>query len=471
MSSFVNTFQSHISQGVSNIKSLLYRIYEILYNRYSNYINDPYFSPRKAILIAMGFTTVLYIGGSIVAYYTAKKLITSERKQTLLKHTKKATEFVTPYHLTLTQITKSDHYYYSKCMQICDKIKTINNTKSKTHNQSDHKNTWQSVKNNAVKCQNALYFCLQNLKNSVDKITQNKSTSNQIIAPCEVIKASLKKYKRSKEKVDLNYNGNWLRLVDVCRSCIVHENFEQLFYILLIISTNISNCYGFEIIRIKNRYQDDLTSQGWADCTLSIRPSNLMSDEKKNENASESQEMDILQYVENVKIDNSLLPLHICEVQLIHRAMWEKRKNSLFGHKAYKVMRELDAAAIKIGGKIGIAKEINEAMDYREKIVGSIGQTMFVRDDINESVIDITKNVVNQIGDETKVQMKKVAKKTVDESKKAMNKIGDGTKNAVNKIGDETKKVVHKIGDETMSVVNTIGDGTKKAVNKIGDVM
>ena len=332
-----------------------------------------------------------------------------------------AIEYVTPYHITLGELTANDEYF-GRCNDIANKIRAnIITPTPVTHDDADHENNWEYIESMGKLCQQPLYECLENLVDSIKLFPEYKEDQQE---PTEVIKAGLKKYKRAKEKVQTNYSGNWLRLVDVCRSSIVHNNFQELYYLLLILARYRDNCFGFEIIKIKNRYQKP-TDQGWADVTLLIKPVKINQtvvyggkmidlecdvDEEKvvesldmgynkkeqsdlpendNEDGAESYEYDItavegingpaVSTVGNGNIDEAAdaeLPGHICEVQLIHRDMWNKRKEGLFGHKAYNVTRTADSEAIKaakmMGGTYGM-EFMSKAIDMRGDVAGQVG--------------------------------------------------------------------------------------------------
>merc|ERR1712154_697757 len=143
--------------------------------------------------------------------------------------------------------------------------------------------------------------------------------------PTEVIKASLKKLKRSKEKVDTHFDKNWLCLVDVCRASIIHNNFKELYFILLILAKYKQNCFGFEIVKIENGYKDNI-NQRWAVITLLIKPVKDGMDKNKDDMDVECT-MDEAKILEKMhwKIsksddDEAALPGHVCEVQFVHRA-------------------------------------------------------------------------------------------------------------------------------------------------------
>eukprot|EP01084_Bolivina_argentea_P033448 61866_1 len=332
-------------------------------------------------------------------------------------------DYVSPYFLTLNKITNEDNFYYVKCKEICDAFmkNNYNMTPPIVHDEETHENKWDSILSNAEKCQEPLYNFLDTMVESIKSFyTENNSQQNM---KTEVAKASLKKHERAKQKVETFYDGNWRRLCDVCRSSIVHDKFEDLYYILLILYKNRLNCFGFQIVKIKNRYQSP-TDQGWADVTLLIQPTAnknaqcepmdqfLSVPEKQiDEKQIEEKQIDEKQIdVQRIKqcldcfnmseyVDNSL-PKHVCEVQLIHGAMWEKRKHGVFGHKAYGVFRSMDAAAVKMGDKIGHGDTVNEMIDFRVHIMGGLGKKIFVRDDVNETAGNIWSNVVDQLGDE-----------------------------------------------------------------------
>eukprot|EP01084_Bolivina_argentea_P233323 393024_1 len=123
-------------------------------------------------------------------------------------------------------------------------------------------------------CQEPLLQCLRNLVDSIKYFPSNTCDKDEH-KETEVISSALQERSVSEEKVFSKYNGDWLRLVDVCGANIVHNDFKELYYMLLILAKYHKNCFGFEIVDVQNTYRDS-TNHGWGDVKIWVKPVDQM---------------------------------------------------------------------------------------------------------------------------------------------------------------------------------------------------
>ena len=229
----------------------------------------------------------------------------------------------TPYWLTLNKITKDE--YFAKCNSLCSQFAERNMNRDPPILQAANQKDWKSLVSAAEKMQGPLREFMENVQQTVGTDT------------VEVHQAPVKGVERASEKVEMDYDGNWRRLLDVCRGGIVHESYQELARILTLLLEHHDNVFGFKVVRCKNRYSNP-TQHGWADIHLLL----VVSVTKPWEGALKAEAEDDGKSEENAmtKYQNryAAYPPHICEVQLSHIEMWNKRKESkLFGHGQYKV--------------------------------------------------------------------------------------------------------------------------------------
>jgi len=263
----------------------------------------------------------------------------------------------TPYWVTLNKITSDE--YYKKCTDLAEKFNEQHINRPSPIMQPEDQKDWKSLVWTAEKLQDPLKVFMENIR---DQIGADR---------LEVHTAGLKGVERSIQKVEMDYDGNWRRLLDVCRGGVVHQSFEDLYHILELLLNRHDNVFGFRVVRVKNRYKKP-TYQGWADIHLLIEPVatvNKDSGSGSDDHDKGSSAVDI--------------PMHICEIQFSHSKMWEKRKKSmLFGHKQYKMSRALDnklkATAKKIGGVKG-QKMMAEYLEKTQDLRAAVQHSVFVQ--------------------------------------------------------------------------------------------
>jgi len=131
------------------------------------------------------------------------------------------------------------------------------------------------------------------------------------------LQTPLKVPTRAVEKTQRVYGGDCSRLLDICRECLVFDVLEDLVAML----DRLRQDPEIEIVRIKNRldpnYNSSTLSAGYRDVMVNIQVRN-----------SETMSLNI--------------EFHIAEIQLIPRAVYERRTSGTFsGHVNYVLWRDL----------------------------------------------------------------------------------------------------------------------------------
>jgi hypothetical protein len=131
------------------------------------------------------------------------------------------------------------------------------------------------------------------------------------------LQTPLKEPTRAVEKTQRVYGGDCSRLLDICRDCLVFDDLEDLVVML----DRLRKDPEIKIVRIKNRldpnYDSSTLSAGYRDVMVNIQVRN-----------SETMSLNI--------------EFHIAEIQLIPRAVYERRTSGTFnGHMNYVLWRDL----------------------------------------------------------------------------------------------------------------------------------
>eukprot|EP01084_Bolivina_argentea_P021637 40197_1 len=158
----------------------------------------------------------------------------------------------------LLQQISSDDTYHTKCINLISKISPIATLDIIQHD-SDHGNNWEYMRAMAEICQKPLDEFCNNLVDSVklfsannnDNDSKSNDNDNESI---EVIKAFITNVDQAKEQVEKEYNGNWLQLINICQANIIHNNFKDLYFMLLILAKYNQMFCGFKVISIQNEY-------------------------------------------------------------------------------------------------------------------------------------------------------------------------------------------------------------------------
>lgn len=124
----------------------------------------------------------------------------------------------TPYWVTLNKITSDE--WYNKCCTLADKFNEDNINRESPIMQDESQSDWHSLVKTAEKLQDPLKLFMEKIRDEIG--------SNRV----EVHAAGLKGVSRAIQKVEMDYDGNWRRLLDICRGGVVHKSFEDLYHIL-----------------------------------------------------------------------------------------------------------------------------------------------------------------------------------------------------------------------------------------------
>eukprot|EP01084_Bolivina_argentea_P021636 40196_1 len=289
--------------------------------------------------------------------------------------------------------TKKQNDIKNKCNHIISSISSSINPPSPLQHDNDHGNNWEYISPMAEICLDPFHEFINNLTNSLKLFTSNTNIN--------IIKPPIKEFKSSNEKVNNKYNGNWLQLIDVCRARIIYTDYNQLYFILLILAKYNTNCFGFEVVKIIN---DNYI-------TLYIKPAKkkainnnikleytsqeqkLLESIKTNINQDEDEEDESDSEDEDENENVSGLPGHICEIQIIH-----KTQEKMVEKSAQTQDKSTDDIEVK---------QVDETESYNVTKVESTNITMENTDDqkIGETSPMIVKESSNTDNNEVKTQI------------------------------------------------------------------
>jgi len=234
---------------------------------------------------------------------------------------------------TRSDMTDLQREYFEKCVnlvfQMSMTIKSHSGHKIIQHD-DDHQNKWDCVRQSAEECQNYLFDFAAKLVDSTAKFGEGDVSSNgrNGYDMTAVIRGMLMPENIAEDRVE---NGNWLRLVNVCRATIVYNCIRELYAILLILAKYNQNCGGFELIQIKDQgrfvpSRSAVKNTGWSNILVSVKPvqdGNKIVRERKVINLGCTEEEEKVLVGLKMDTDKLLnLPGHVCEIQLVHRAYW-----------------------------------------------------------------------------------------------------------------------------------------------------
>jgi len=258
---------------------------------------------------------------------------------------------VLPYWTTLARITHGDAQEYERCCHLCDQI----DAQLKLHGEKvptkQPQTTWEELSAAAETCQPKLIESVEILCNLIKK---ERPEANP-----ETIKPPTKKKGRATEKCNVDYGGDWTQMKDVSRSALIHDQFSDCAVVLATLLQQLKEGPGkdspkilFNVARIKNRY-DQLTSHGWGDIHLLLCSS--------------------------IPLEDGKILTHICELQIIHRKMWDKRDSGMFGHKYYEIDRTIRAKMHEGGDVFGQAKTVDVILDGTDHVKTEAAKVVFVK--------------------------------------------------------------------------------------------
>ncbi|ETO05361.1 hypothetical protein RFI_32035 [Reticulomyxa filosa] len=164
---------------------------------------------------------------------------------------------------------------------------------------------------------------------------------------------------------------------DVSRSAIIHDQFSDCAVILSVLFEQLKHevkdapQIPFNVVRIKNRY-DELTSHGWGDIHLVSYFIQKKKIKKKKRNKKNL-------LCAKIPVDDNKQLVHICELQIIHRKMWDKRDSGMFGHKYYEVDRTIRAKLHEGSDVIGQAKTVDTILDSTDHVKTEVAKAVFVK--------------------------------------------------------------------------------------------
>eukprot|EP01084_Bolivina_argentea_P015238 28493_1 len=229
--------------------------------------------------------------------------------------------------------------YYQKCIDLTVNISSSINTPTVIeHDSETHTNNWNYINSIAQVCEESLNALAKQLVGGIGSFSDNNNYDSDSI---KIIK-TIKDEQSAKEEVEKIYNGNWLRVVDACKETIIHNDFKELYFMLLMLAKYNHNCCGFDIISIKQINKTNI-------CVLVEPVQYSVDDDDENQNGNDYKkeivliDMKCTEDEENILVSLKMnmsvndddddepedeeeflnLPAHICQIEFIHKAVWD----------------------------------------------------------------------------------------------------------------------------------------------------
>jgi len=269
-----------------------------------------------------------------------------------LKSTPNSTDEYEPLNTTqmdvemkqLDELSAVETEYYSKCKSLVFIMTSAMHTDKLLQHDNSHANSYQYCSEIAEVCSDHVNELMTKLVSAVKRFpTQHEATDDDTKDSNEkdmveilIMNASVKEQETAQKEVETLYDGNWLRMVDLCSSKMIFHSFKELYFMLLILAKYNMNCCGFEMVSFKQTIDKQ---KEWPDIQIWIKPTpkNVAARNKPtnvNYMCTVNEEKILSELRLNLAMDDEEdddeneeeflnLPGHICKVSLLHKSMYD----------------------------------------------------------------------------------------------------------------------------------------------------